>query len=106
MFRSSLVGEVKVVLFTSKRGCQYCGQTRQLLEEIASIDGRVKLHELDKDEEKAMAEEMAVDMAPTTVVVASNGARLHYVGMPGSTTRRSSIRPTSRPCPSRSSFRP
>jgi glutaredoxin-like protein len=82
LFRSRLAGEVSIVLFTSKRDCLYCAQTRQLLEEIASLTYKVKLEVLDTDEEVARAGEMEVELAPTTVVIASNGAKLHYVGMP------------------------
>ena len=82
IFRSGLAGNVNVLLFTSKRECPYCAQTRQLLEEVTSLTDKVKLEVLDKDEESAKAGEMAVDLAPTIVVLASNGAKLHYVGMP------------------------
>jgi glutaredoxin-like protein len=91
LFRSGLTAEVKVLLFTSKRGCLYCAQTRQLLEEIASLTDKVRLEVLDKDEEVARAQEMAVDLAPTTVLIASNGARLHYVGMPAGRQLRSLV---------------
>jgi glutaredoxin-like protein len=82
LFRANLTAEVRVLLFTSKRGCLLCGQSRQLLEEVASLTDKVKLEVLDKDEETAMAVEMAVDLAPTTVIISSNGAKLHFVGMP------------------------
>jgi len=91
LFRSGLAGEVKVILFTSKIGCLYCGQTRQLLEEIASLTDLVNLEVLDRGEEGAKAKSMAVDLSPTTVIVASNGARLHYVGMPAGRQLRSLV---------------
>ena len=70
------------MLFTSKLGCLLYGQTRQLLEEVAAVTDKVKLEVLDRDEEIARAAEMAVDLAPTTVVISSNGAKLHFAGMP------------------------
>jgi glutaredoxin-like protein len=82
MFRSRLAGEVRVLLFTSKRDCPYCGQTKQLLEEMASLSDKVKLEAFEIEDERGRADEMGVDMAPTTVLVATNGARLYYVGMP------------------------
>jgi glutaredoxin-like protein len=91
LFLSRLAGEVRILLFTSKQGCLYCNQTRQLLEEIASLTDKIKLEVLDKDEEVTRAAEMAVDTAPTTVVVASNGAKLRYVGMPGGRQLRSLV---------------
>jgi glutaredoxin-like protein len=82
LFRTGLKGEVKVVLFTSKDGRQYSELTRKLLEEVSSISDKVKLEVIDKDEERTRARAMEVDLAPTTVIVASNGAMLHYVGIP------------------------
>jgi glutaredoxin-like protein len=83
IFRANLTAEVRVLLFTSKAGCPLCGRSRQLLEEVASLTDKVKLEVLDKDEEIARAAEMAVDAAPTTVVISSNnGAKLHFVGIP------------------------
>jgi len=82
LFRTGLAGRVKVVLFTSKSGCQYCGQAEGLLKEIASLTDKVDLEVLDKEEDRARAKEMGVESSPTTVIVASNGATLHYVGIP------------------------
>jgi len=48
IFRSELTGDVKVFLFTTKGGCLYCGQTRQLLEEIASLTDKIRLKSLTK----------------------------------------------------------
>ena len=91
LFRSQLAGEVSVLLFTSKRDRVYCGQTKQLLQEVASLTDKVKLEVFDIEEERARAGKMAVDLTPTTVVVASNGAKLYYVGMPAGRQLRSLV---------------
>lgn len=82
LFRANLTAEVRVLLFTSRHGCLFCDKSRQLLKEVASLTDKVKLEVLDKDEQIARAVEMAVDLTPTTVVLSSNGAKLHFVGMP------------------------
>jgi len=91
LFRSGLTGEVSVALFTSKKGCPYCEQTKGLLGEIASLSDKVKLEVLDIDEERERAGTLAVDLAPTAVIVASNGTRLYYVGMPAGRQLRSFV---------------
>jgi glutaredoxin-like protein len=83
LFRTNLEGRVRLVLFTARDGCLYCAQTGKLLEEVASLSDRIELEVLDKDAERGRAEELEVETAPTTVVIASNGARLYFVGMPG-----------------------
>jgi glutaredoxin-like protein len=91
LFRANLTRDVRVLLFTSKRGCLYCGQTKQLLEDVASLTDKIKVEVLDRDEEHAKVEELRVELAPTTVIVASNGSKLYYVGMPGGRQLRSLV---------------
>jgi len=91
LFRAGLVGQVGLILFTSNQGCLYCAETRSLLEEISSLTDKVRLEVVDIENERARAGEMGVDLAPTTVVVATNGARLHYVGMPAGNQLRSLV---------------
>ncbi|MDA4137444.1 MAG: thioredoxin family protein [Thaumarchaeota archaeon] len=82
LFRSQLESEVDILLFTSKEASVFCAPTKRLLEEVASLTDKVRLQVLDNDEGTAKAVEMAVDLAPTTVVISSNGAKLYFVGIP------------------------
>ena len=91
LLRAGLAGEVKVALFTSQAGCPYCPETRQLLEEVASVSDKVVLEVLDREKDGARAKAMAVEFSPTTVIVSSNGAMLHYVGMPAGRQLRSLV---------------
>ncbi len=91
LFRSGLEGEVRIVLFTSKGGCAYCAQTKQQLEEIASLSDKIMLETLDSDSEAARARELGAEVFPTTVVLASNGAKMHFVGMPAGRQLRSLV---------------
>jgi len=91
LFRARLSGEAKVLLFSSKRVCAYCAQNKELLVELAALTDKIRLVVLDLEEDRAAAEEMGVDLAPTTVILATNGAKLHYVGMPGGRQLRSLV---------------
>ena len=82
LFSARMAGDVTVLLFT-RRDCEYCPETRKLLEEIASLDARIKLEAVDIEVDRERAEKLGVEEAPTTVIVAANGALMHYVGMPG-----------------------
>jgi glutaredoxin-like protein len=82
LFQSKLAREVRIVLFTSKRDCLYCGETRRLLEEVSAFSEKVTFDVVDADGRPAEAKEWGASFAPTTVILASNGARLHYAGMP------------------------
>ena len=41
---------VTVLLFTSQEECDYCDQTRQLVEEVTALDDRLELRVVDFDQ--------------------------------------------------------
>jgi glutaredoxin-like protein len=86
LLSACLLDEVRVLLFTSKRGCEYCGETLQLLEEVRSLGkGMIRLEVIDIEENPGRAEALGVELAPTTVILASDSGEkaIHYSGMPG-----------------------
>ncbi|MGI0091171.1 MAG: protein disulfide oxidoreductase [Nitrososphaerales archaeon] len=84
LFNKKLKREVKVILFTAEKGCQYCKETEQLLKEIsAQSKNNMKVEVLDLDRNREFTEELKIDAAPATVVLSSNGTKLYYFGMPG-----------------------
>jgi len=82
LFDSMLKREVDVVLFVSAIDCKFCGQAKDLLRELASLNPLIRLEVLDLERDKQRSQELAIDQAPTTVVLANNGARLYFLGLP------------------------
>ena len=62
LFSGRFVGEVKVLLFTKKHGCEYCAETKQLLEELGSLGGKtMRLEVVDIEAEREKAKAMGVE---------------------------------------------
>jgi glutaredoxin-like protein len=77
-----LTGEVSMIMFTQELECQYCAQTRELLEELAAMSDKLTLTVLDfvKDQEAVRA--YAVDKIPATVLLAGQDQGIRYYGVP------------------------
>lgn len=83
LFDDKLKREVKVLLFTAKKGCECCKDTEQLLKEIADQSKKMKVDVLDIEKSKQLASELGIMLTPATVVLSNNGAKLYYFGLPG-----------------------
>lgn len=81
IFSKELKEEVKLHLFTSETNCDYCNETKQLLEELSQLDGRIKLEVLDLKANAAKAQEMGIEQAPA-VVVDGGDVNVKYYGIP------------------------
>ncbi len=82
LFEKELRDEVKLMVFTSKSNCEYCEATVEILSELASLSPKIRLEKHDYDSERVLADSYGVDKVPATVILASNGAKLYYFGIP------------------------
>jgi glutaredoxin-like protein len=84
---SNLKEPVAILFFESRENCDYCDDTRQLLEEVSAVDNRLtlKVHDIDADSE--IAKLYRVDKTPGIVIAAMNGDQvsdfgIQYSGIP------------------------
>jgi alkyl hydroperoxide reductase subunit AhpF len=78
---------VAVLFFGRKSDCDYCGDTRQLVEEVTGISDKLNLYVYDLDEDEAVANQYKVDKAPGLVLAGQDGDQildygLRYAGIP------------------------
>lgn len=78
---------VQLLFFGSQDNCEYCADTRQLLEEVAAIDGKLSLGIYDLQQNADMAAQFNVDKAPAIVIAAKDGGQIidfgiQYSGIP------------------------
>ena len=77
-----LVNPVKVTVFTQEIECDYCKETRELLDEISSLTDKIKLQVLDFVKDKEKAAEYGVDKVPAIVVEGSKKSSVKFYGVP------------------------
>ncbi|MBD3376862.1 glutaredoxin [candidate division KSB1 bacterium] len=79
---NTLQKQVQLVFFTQEMECQYCRETRQLLEQVSSASEKVELtvYDFQKDEDKV--KEFGIDKIPAIVVLAEKDMGLRFYGIP------------------------
>lgn len=73
---------VKLVLFVDDENCTYCGETKQLLEEVASLSPQLEIATYHLQADAAKAAEFGIDKAPATVIMNGKDYGIRYFGMP------------------------
>jgi glutaredoxin-like protein len=73
---------VKIIMFTQEVECQFCVQTRQLINELAALNDKIKVEIYDflKDSEKA--KEYGVDKIPATIIMGEKDYGIRFYGLP------------------------
>lgn len=79
-----LKNNVKIVYFTQELECQYCRETRQLLEELKDTSDKLSLDVKNLVIDKEDAEKYSVDKIPAIVLLDSSGQDygIKYYGIP------------------------
>ena len=80
-----LPGPVTLAIFTQEFECEYCRQTRQLAEEVASLSGgKVVTEVFDLVRDKAEADRMGIDKIPALAVLGGKGEDhgIRFFGIP------------------------
>lgn len=78
-FESELVSPVKLVMFTQAFECQFCAETRQIVEEVAELSDKISAEIYDFVDDKALADSYNVDKIPAIAILrAENGEDQDY----------------------------
>jgi glutaredoxin-like protein len=78
---------VEILFFGSKKDCQYCDDTLQLVTELTGISDKLGLNIYDADEDDEIARQYKVDKFPGLVIVGRDGDQIldygiRYAGIP------------------------
>lgn len=79
---ADLVHPVKIINFTQTIECNYCGETRQIMEEVASLSDQISLEVYNFIEDKAKADAYGIDKIPATVVQGERDKGIRFYGIP------------------------
>ena len=78
---------VEILFFGSRDQCEYCADTRQLLEEVTAVDKKLSLSIYDLQDNADIARKFNIDKAPAFVVAGKDGDQvtdfgIQYAGIP------------------------
>ena len=72
---------VQILFFGSDENCEYCAETRQLLEEVVAVNGKLGLRVFDIQADKDAAEKYNVDKFPAILMAAKDGDQISNLGI-------------------------
>lgn len=79
---ADLPGSVRMVMFTQEFECQYCAETRQLVEEVASLSDQLDAEIYDFVADEETAQEYGIDKIPAVAVIGDEDYGIRFYGIP------------------------
>ena len=81
-FEAKLVDPVKIVMFTQEIECRFCSDTRQLVQDLATLNDKVtaEIHDFVADAEKA--KEYGIDKIPAIAIIGKKDYGVRIYGIP------------------------
>ncbi len=78
-----LKAPVRLVVFTQDYECEYCRETRELAEEVASVSPKVSVEVHDFVAEADLARQYGIDKIPAVAIIGEKDYGVRYYGFPG-----------------------
>jgi len=90
LFAKRLTEDVNITYFTQHDSvlvvpsleCEYCKETRELLEEVSALSDHIKVTVKDFVKDEAEAQRMGVQRIPAIVMEGKAKGRVHFYGIP------------------------
>lgn len=79
----ALTEPVRLVNFTQAFECDGCANAHQLMEEVASLSGKISLEVFDFQKDREKVAEYGVTRIPATVVAGDRDYGIRFYGVPG-----------------------
>ncbi|MFH1926988.1 MAG: thioredoxin family protein [Chloroflexota bacterium] len=79
---AGLSNPVKLVMFTQELDCEFCAQTRELVEEVASLSDTITAEVYNFALDKEKAQEYGVEKIPAVAVVGDKDYGIRFYGIP------------------------
>ena len=81
-FMEKLVDPVRIVLFTQEFECRYCSDTRNLAQELATLNSKITVEVYDFVADVAKAKEYGIDKIPVLVIIGKKDYGVKIYGIP------------------------
>jgi alkyl hydroperoxide reductase subunit AhpF len=69
-------------VFTQAFECQYCKETRELVQEVAGLSDKVSVEVYDFEKDKAVADSLGLDKIPGVAIVGAKDYGIRMFGIP------------------------
>jgi len=69
-------------VFTQELECQYCKETRELVQEVAALSDKLSVEVYDLVRDQAIAESLGVDKVPAMAVIGQKDYGIRMFGIP------------------------
>ena len=84
---NGLQSPVQVLFFGQKENCEYCDDTRQMVEEVTALSDKIDMAVYDLNEDSGIAQQYKVDKAPGIAILGKDGDQfldygVRYAGIP------------------------
>jgi glutaredoxin-like protein len=73
---------VKLIMFTQEIECKFCAETRQLIQEMATLNEKIQVEIYDFVANSEKAKEYGVDKVPAIVIVGEKDYGVKFYGLP------------------------
>jgi len=77
-----LVNPVKLINFSQELECQFCKETREIMEEVSALSDKLSLEVYNFQLDKEKVNQYNVDKIPATVILGSKDYGLRIYGIP------------------------
>jgi glutaredoxin-like protein len=77
-----LENPVKIIMFTQELECQFCAQSRQLINELAVLNEKIKVEIYDLVANADKAKEYGIDKVPALAIVGEKDYGVRFYGLP------------------------
>ena len=81
-FLGEMKHAVRVIVFTQEFECQYCTETRSLLEEVAALSDKIELQVFDFQKDENEVKKYGIDKIPAVVIEGEVDYGIRYFGIP------------------------
>ena len=79
---ADLAGPARLVVFTQEFECEFCAETRQLVEEVAQLSDQLTAEVYDFVTDKEKAEELDIDKIPAIAIIGAQDYGVRFYGIP------------------------
>ena len=80
--KERMVDPVKIVMFTQEVECRFCSDTRQLVQEIATLNDKIEVEVYDFIVDAAKAQELKIEKIPALAIIGKKDYGVRIYGIP------------------------